>query len=84
MQRLGARKRDKNVVTNANTGEQTNVGGGKATTETAIVADQNIAPMLTPDGATELRAAEARYRQIIADGGFPKISRSSLKKGSTG
>ena len=84
LQRLGARKRDKNVVTNANSGEQSNVGGGKATTETAVVADQNIAPMLTPDGATELRAAEARYRQIIADGGFPKISRSSLKKGSTG
>ncbi len=40
--------------------------------------------MLTPDGANELRAAEARYRQIIADGGFPKVPRSNLKKGSTG
>ncbi|MBL8789989.1 MAG: L,D-transpeptidase family protein [Rhizobiales bacterium] len=84
LQRLGAKKRDqRNVISNANSGEAT-VGGGKATTETAVVADQNIAPMLTPEGANELRAAESRYRQIIADGGFPKVSRSNLKKGAKG
>ena len=85
LQRLGGKKRDqRNIVTNANNGKEAAVGGGKATTETAVVSDQNIAPMLTPDGAAELQAAEARYRQIIADGGFPKVPRANLKKGSQG
>ena len=73
-----------NTITNANTGHDATVGGGKATTETAVVVTQNVAPILSPSGADELRAAETRYRAIIAQGGFPKVARGNLKKGAKG
>ncbi len=72
------------VRSNANTGHGTVVGGGKATTDTEVVAAKNIAPMLAETGAAELRAASERYRAIIANGGFPKVARANLKKGSQG
>lgn len=79
-----AKKQPGNVTTNANTGNDAAVGGGKATTETAVVVEQNVAPMLSPTGAAELRQAAERYRAIMAEGGFPKVSRANLKKGAKG
>jgi peptidoglycan hydrolase-like protein with peptidoglycan-binding domain len=73
-----------NVTTNANTGHGANVGGGKATTETEVVIEKNVAPMLSVTGAEELRQAANRYRAIIAEGGFPKVPKANLKKGAKG
>jgi peptidoglycan hydrolase-like protein with peptidoglycan-binding domain len=80
----GSKKQPANVSTNANTGHDATVGGGKATTETAVVVEQNVAPMLSATGAAELREASARYRDILAQGGFPKVARGNLKKGAKG
>ncbi len=81
----GKRKGQVNsVATNANGGRGTVAGGGKSTTQTEIVLDRNVEPMLAVAGADALRSAAERYRRIITEGGFPKVSRSSLKKGSTG
>lgn len=85
--RLKARKSHSTTSTsNANAGghDAAHTIVGKATTETAVVADQGITPMLTPAGADELRAAEARYRSIVEQGGFPKVAKANLKKGATG
>ncbi len=56
----------------------------KVETHTEIVAGQNVKPMLGPDSANQLRAIADRYRNIIAQGGFPKVPRGNYKKGSSG
>lgn len=68
----------------SNSGSTTDVGGSKVTTETEIVAAQNITAMLTADSAAAMSAAAERYRTIIAEGGFPKVPRGNYKKGSDG
>jgi hypothetical protein len=68
----------------ANNGHQFASNGSKVSTTTEVVWDRNLQPMLTSGAGEALRAAEAHYRQAIAQGGFPKVSRSILKKGSTG
>ena len=69
---------------NSNTGHSKFTGGGKSTTETEVVVAKNIAPMLAEDGAAQLQAAADRYRTIVSEGGFPKVPKANLKKGSTG
>ncbi len=41
-------------------------------------------PMIAPGSAGQLRAAEARYAAIAAQGGWPKLGRGTYKKGSKG
>lgn len=88
LSRMNLRKTKKqapaNVTTNANTGHGTVVSGGKATTETEVVIEKNIAPMLSATGADELRQAAQLYRAVLAEGGFPKVARANLKKGAKG
>lgn len=68
------------VITNFN-----NAGsGGKATTETAVVADRGVMPMLTPASAVSMQTAVARYENIVASGGWPTVSGKKLSKGDQG
>lgn len=72
------------ATTNANDAHSLPANAGKAVTDTEVVVAKNIAPMLAETGAAELRNAAERYREIVASGGFPKMPRANLKKGSTG
>jgi L,D-transpeptidase YcbB len=84
-QAFGKKKRNtapKNVISNS--GAAGNAAIGKVTTETEVVADKNIAPMLSQDSASRLEAAAGRYTEIIANGGFPKVPKGTYKKGSEG
>lgn len=65
-------------------GEPTQTTNGPATTKTELVAEQGQAPMLQENSAALMQAAEQRYADAISRGGFPKISKGSLKKGSKG
>lgn len=56
----------------------------KVTTQTEVVSGKAVSPMLTADSATSMNAIVERYRDIIANGGFPKVSKGSYKKGSEG
>jgi hypothetical protein len=58
--------------------------GTKLTTQTEILADKRIAPMLSEQSAAQLEALAGRYRDIIADGGFPKVPNGTYKKGKQG
>lgn len=59
-------------------------GGGPATTVTEIVASQNQSPMLDAQSDVALKTAQEKYASIVAEGGFPSISRGSYKNGSKG
>lgn len=54
----------------------------KVTTQTEVLTGKSVSPMLTVDSATRMNAIADRYRDIIANGGFPKVSKGSYKKGS--
>ncbi len=41
-------------------------------------------PMINPGSASQLRAAEARYAAVAAQGGWPKLGSGSYRKGSKG
>jgi L,D-transpeptidase YcbB len=56
----------------------------KVTTQTEVIAGKSVSPMLTADSAEKMNSAIERYRNIVADGGFPKVSKGSYKKGSEG
>jgi L,D-transpeptidase YcbB len=56
---------------------------GKVTTETEIVTSKNTTPMLSETSADALRAVIARYTEIEANGGFPKVPKATYKKGAT-
>ncbi len=56
----------------------------KVTTQTEILASKSVSPMLTAESAAQMRTISARYEDIIANGGFPKVGRGSYKKGSEG
>jgi len=55
--------------------------GARATTVTEIVNDGSVTPFLTAGGAAALQAAEARFAQIVASGGWDRIPSGKLKKG---
>ncbi len=63
---------------------QNSASGGKATTVTEIVMDENVSPMLSPVGALGLQAALSRYQAIVAAGGWPTVPNVNLKKGAEG
>jgi L,D-transpeptidase YcbB len=56
----------------------------KVTTQTEVLSGKSVSPMLTADSATRMNAIVERYRDVIANGGFPKVSKGSYKKGSEG
>jgi L,D-transpeptidase YcbB len=56
----------------------------KVTTQTEVLSGKAVSPMLTTDSATRMNAIADRYRSIIANGGFPKVSKGNYKKGSDG
>ncbi len=58
--------------------------GGKAATETGIVTDGTVSPFLLPDSSASMQAVSAKYAQIAASGGWPKVPGGNLKKGSEG
>jgi hypothetical protein len=57
---------------------------GKATTQTEIVADRSETPMLSSASEAALQAAIARYEAIQANGGWGKVSVSSIRVGTKG
>lgn len=65
-------------------GAPTQTNNGPSTTTTEVVAEQGQAPMLSPNSASLLKAAEQRYADIVARGGFPKVPNGTYKKGSKG
>ena len=56
----------------------------KTPTVSEVLVGKRITPMVTADSADRLAAIANRYRDIIANGGFPKVPGGSLKKGSRG
>jgi murein L,D-transpeptidase YcbB/YkuD len=81
---LGTRKKKASSSTSTNITGLNNTGRGAATTVTEILAGKNVAPMFASESASALRAAEERYAEIVAAGGWPKIGKAALKKGSEG
>jgi L,D-transpeptidase YcbB len=77
-------KQSQTATTNFGHGGQYESNGSKVNTTTEVVWDRNIQPMLKEGAGEALRAAEGRYRDAVAAGGFPKVSRSVLKKGTKG
>ena len=65
-------------------GAPTQTNNGPATTTTEVVVNQNQPPMLQENSDALMKAAEQRYADIASRGGFPKITKSSLKKGAKG
>lgn len=65
-------------------GAPTQTTNGPATTQTEVVADQALAPMLQSNSDALLQAAEQRYADIASRGGFPKVPKGNFKKGSKG
>jgi peptidoglycan hydrolase-like protein with peptidoglycan-binding domain len=67
---------------------QTNFNGGayaaKSTTDTEIVVDKGVRPMLAPDSPMALQNAISRYQSIVAAGGWGTVPSSKLAKGSQG
>jgi peptidoglycan hydrolase-like protein with peptidoglycan-binding domain len=59
------------------------VSNTKATTETEIVVDRGISPMLSEQSGAALQAAESRYAAIVANGGWPKVPKGTFKKGAS-
>jgi peptidoglycan hydrolase-like protein with peptidoglycan-binding domain len=66
------------------TAAQSNGSGGKATTETAVLNDGSVAPFITPDSPSSIEAVASRYAGIVASGGWPRLPKGNLKKGSEG
>jgi L,D-transpeptidase YcbB len=56
----------------------------KTPTISEVLVGKKIAPMITAESADKLAAIAVRYRNVIANGGFPKVPSGSLKKGSKG
>lgn len=68
-------------TSNANTSAQS---GGKATTETAVLNDGSVAPFITSDSPAAIEAMAEKYAAIVASGGWPRLPKGNLKKGSEG
>jgi len=58
--------------------------GSKATTETAVLNDGSVAPFITPDSAAAIQAMADKYAGIVSAGGWPRVPKGNLKKGSSG
>lgn len=58
--------------------------GTKLTTQTEILADKQVLPALTEQSAAKLEALTGRYRNVVANGGFPKVPNGTYKKGKKG
>jgi hypothetical protein len=61
-----------------------NSGSKKATTQTEVLEGKNARPMLGFESEQGMLGAIARYEQIVATGGWPKITGGKLKVGSKG
>ena len=57
--------------------------GGVPTTQTEIVAGKNQSPMLVTNTDQLLIAAQQKYSNIVAQGGFPTVPNGNFKKGAT-
>ena len=70
---------------NANTTAAHSAGSGsKATTETAVLNDGSVAPFITPDSGAAIQAMADKYAGIVSAGGWPRVPKGNLKKGSSG
>jgi L,D-transpeptidase YcbB len=58
--------------------------GSKATTETAVLNDGSVAPFITADSPAQIQAMADKYAGIVAAGGWPRLPKGNLKKGSSG
>jgi L,D-transpeptidase YcbB len=59
------------------------VAQGKATTETEVLTSVVAAPMLSASSVNAMQAAEAKYQQIVSNGGWPTVPKGTYKKGGT-
>jgi hypothetical protein len=57
---------------------------GKAVTKTEVVADRNVAPMVSANSVSAMTNAISRYEDIAAQGGWGAVSGKSLTKGDNG
>jgi peptidoglycan hydrolase-like protein with peptidoglycan-binding domain len=71
-------------TSNANTNAHSQGSGGKATTETAVLNDGSVSPFITADSPSAIEALESKYAGIVASGGWPRLPKGNLKKGSEG
>ncbi len=55
--------------------------GGPATTTTKIVNDGSVTPFLTAGSTAALQAAETKYEQIVASGGWGRVPGGKFKRG---
>lgn len=53
----------------------------KLTTQTELLVNKQVVPMLTEQSAGQLEQLAQRYRDIVSNGGFPKVPNGSFKKG---
>lgn len=58
--------------------------GSKATTETAVLNDGSVAPFITAESPAQIEAMAEKYAGIVAQGGWPRVPKGNLKKGSSG
>jgi peptidoglycan hydrolase-like protein with peptidoglycan-binding domain len=70
-------------TSNANTSHSQG-SGGKATTETAVLNDGSVAPFITAGSPAAIQAMAEKYEGIVANGGWPRLPKGNLKKGSEG
>jgi hypothetical protein len=68
------------AVTNYNSGQT----GGRATTETEVVIDKGVAPLLSTNSSAAMQAAVSRYENIVASGGWEQVPSGRLSKGNQG
>ncbi len=71
-------------TSNANTARQSQGSGSKATTVTAVLNDGSVAPFVTANSAAEIQAMADKYAGIVSAGGWPRLPKGNLKKGSKG
>lgn len=53
----------------------------KLTTKTELLVNKKVVPMLTEQSAGQLESLTQRYRDIVANGGFPKVPSGTYRKG---
>lgn len=59
-------------------------GGGRAITETQVVADQAEPPLLLVDSSSRIQNSLSHYEGIVASGGWPRVPKGGYRKGSKG
>jgi peptidoglycan hydrolase-like protein with peptidoglycan-binding domain len=72
------------ATSNANTPAHSAGSGLKATTATGVLNDDSVAPFITADSPAAMEAMAEKYARIAADGGWPRLPKGNLKKGSDG